>query len=538
MSKKSLWQQLHNHQQAIATEHMRDWFKTDPSRAERFSLNVSNLFLDYSKNRITDQTLALLIQYAKECELPAKITQLSKGLFQNFTEKKPVLHPFLRHPHTYLPDDSSIQAEIEYNLERMIRFAETVRCGDWRGFSGKVITDVINIGIGGSDLGSKLVIDALTSYVSPHLNFHFLSNIDDEAISALIKKINPETSLFIVASKSFESVETLLNAQSLKTLFLPLNKEKLEKHFIALTSNHQKAVEFGIPSENIFHIPDWVNGRFSLWSSVGLSIVIALGEQHFKVLLQGAAEMDQHFFYAPLHQNMPVIMALLSIWYTNFFGAQTHAIIPYEYLLQYLPAYLQQAHMESCGKSVNSKGHKTDYSTSPIIWGALGCDGQHSFHQLFHQGTELVPIDFIISLEARHDLPEHRDLLIANCLSQSQALMMGKTEEDILATQKDTPKELLAHKTVPGNKPSNILVLNALTPHSIGELLALYEHKIFVQSVVWDINAYDQWGVELGKQLSSSISSFIKNPSSSHSHFDSSTKQLIQRYLANKKKEK
>lgn len=518
MSKNTIWQQLQTHQQIIAKQHMRDWFKQDANRAKRFSISAENLFLDFSKNLITDETLALLIKLAETAELTAKIQQLEKGQFQNFTEQKPVLHPFLRHQNKQTKLDANIYDEIQHNLARMLHAAEAIRHSDW-------ITDIINIGIGGSDLGSKLVIDALTPYVKPNLRFHFLSNIDDEAVYSLTKKINPKTSLFIVTSKSFDSVETLLNAKTFKQLFSPLSDDILKKHFVAVTSNPEKAVAFGISKENIFDIPDWVNGRFSLWSSVGLAIAIALGKEHFTALLNGAAKMDQHFFNAPLSQNMPVIMALLGIWYVNFFGAQSHAVIPYDHLLRFLPAYLQQAHMESCGKSVNSKNELIDYSTSPVIWGALGCDGQHSFHQLFHQGTELVPIDFIISLHTEHDLTEHRDLLIANCLSQSQALMMGKSSE-----------ELITHKIIPGNKPSNTLMLTRLSPSSIGELLALYEHKIFVQSVIWDINAYDQWGVELGKQLSSSISSFLKN-TSRPSNFDSSTEQLIARYLSSKKKE-
>ncbi len=535
-TKESIWHQLQAHQQTIATQHMRNWFQKDPQRAERFSLKVSNLFLDFSKNRITDETLSLLTTLAIACNLPEKIKALSQGLFENFTEKKPVLHPFLRlqESSTLNPE---IHNEIKQNQKRMIEFAEIIRCGDWLGYTGKPITDVINIGIGGSDLGSKFVIDALTPYITSKIRFHFLSNIDDEAFYALVKKINPETSLFIVASKSFDSVETLLNANSIKNLFAPISKEKIEKHFVALTANIEKALNFGIPTSNIFHISDWVNGRFSLWSSVGLAIAIALGEKQFKELLNGAAEMDQHFFQAPLAQNMPVIMALLCVWYVNFFGAQSLAIIPYDYLLQFLPAYLQQAHMESCGKSVNSKGEIINYSTSPIIWGALGCDGQHSFHQLFHQGTELVPIDFILSQQSQHDLTDHRDLLIANCLSQSQALMMGKWKEDILSDNQNTSDTLLKHKIIHGNKPSNTLMLTSISPRAIGELLALYEHKIFVQSVIWDINAYDQWGVELGKQLSSTILSFLENKDHSF-NFDSSTKQLIDLYSTTRKKEK
>ncbi|GMT39826.1 MAG TPA: glucose-6-phosphate isomerase [Gammaproteobacteria bacterium] len=505
------WKKLQAHYDEISSLHMRELFASQPNRFEEFSITLDSLFLDYSKNRINLKTMQLLTDLARECCVPEAIDSMFKGEKINTTEDREVLHTALRSdidkPFIIASGDD-VMPEIRAELEKMKRFCDAVHKGENTGHTGKTFTSIVNIGIGGSDLGPHMVVNALKFY-QKDLDIHFVSNVDDADIAETLKKLNPETTLFIISSKTFTTWETLTNAHSARDWFLQsgANQTALSKHFIAVSSNIPAATAFGITEENIFEFWDWVGGRYSLWSAIGLSIALAVGFDRFSELLAGANSMDKHFREVPLERNIPVILGLLGIWYNNFFGADTQAIIPYDQYLQYLPAYLQQADMESNGKHVTKGGEEVDYSTGPIIWGTTGTNGQHAYFQLLHQGTRLIPVDFIAPVESLNNIGIHHRLLIANFLAQTEALVRGKTRAEARATLEKSGlsekkiEEILPHKVFPGNQPTNTLFYQKLTPWNLGALIAMYEHKIFVQGVIWDINSFDQWGVELGKKL-------------------------------------
>ncbi len=531
---QSVFQLLQAHQAQLAGQHMRDLFAADPDRFERFSLQVGEVLLDYSKNRITDETMNLLERLAEEADIAGWRERMFSGSKINLTERRAVLHVALRNRsnHPITVDGEDVMPKVNVVIEQMSAFAGQVRSGQWRGYTGKPITDVVNIGIGGSDLGPQMVVQALKPYRHPRLHMHFISSVDGAHVKEALETLNPETTLFIVASKSFSTQETMANAHYARTWLLAQAQAEVHvaKHFVAVSVNREAVAAFGIDPANMFRFWDWVGGRYSLWSAVGLSIMLAVGAGHFIALLEGAHEMDTHFRHAPLAQNMPVILALLGVWYNNFFGAESHAILPYDHYLRGLPAYLEQADMESNGKSVDRDGKRVDYETGPIVWGATGINGQHAFYQLLHQGTRLIPADFIVSIEAHTELNAHHDILIANFLAQTEALMRGRTREETrLESGSAQADPFVAHKVFDGNHPSNTILLQKLTPHALGMLIALYEHKIFVQGVIWNLDSYDQWGVELGKQLASRILPELHASAPVGGH-DASTNALINYY--------
>lgn len=539
LTQSAIWQKLSKHQQEIAPLHMRDLFREDPQRFEKFSLRFNDILLDFSKNRITEETLALLLQLAREREVEKWRDRMFSGEKINFTEKRAVLHTALRNRSNQpvLVDGKDVMPEVNRVLSQMRDFSERVRNGTWRGYTGKPITDIVNIGIGGSDLGPFMACTALRPFAKPDLNAHFVSNVDGAHLSLTLEKCNPETTLFIVASKTFTTQETLTNARSARHWFLSAARDEahVAKHFVAISTNAAEVAKFGIDTANMFEFWDWVGGRYSLWSAIGLSIALYIGMDNFEAMLQGGHEMDIHFRTAPLEKNMPVIMALIGIWYNNFFGAQTHAILPYDQTMSRFSAYFQQGDMESNGKFVDRDGNRTDYSTGPIIWGEPGTNGQHAFYQLLHQGTKMVPCDFLMPIRTHYPLGDHHKILFANFLAQTQALMQGKTEAEARAEleaaglQGEELESLLPHKIFRGNRPTNSILFDVLDPKTLGSLIALYEHKIFVQGIIWGINSFDQWGVELGKQLAASILPQLsdRNPVSVH---DSSTNGLINHY--------
>ncbi|MEW6415970.1 MAG: glucose-6-phosphate isomerase [Pseudomonadota bacterium] len=526
---RNVCSQLRAHQAAVAGVHMRDLFAADPHRFERFSLQVGDLLLDYSKNRITEETLALLVRLAEEADVAGWRERMFGGEKINTTENRAVLHVALRNRSNtpVMVDGEDVMPRVNAVIERMGAFAEKVRSGEWRGYTGERITDVVNIGIGGSDLGPQLVYQALKPYRHPRLKVHFISNVDGAHVKEALEALDPETTLFIVSSKTFTTQETMANANYARAWFLAQSQavEHVARHFVAVSTNREAVAAFGIDPAGMFEFWDWVGGRYSLWSAIGLSIVLAVGAERFVELLEGAHAMDTHFRSAPLERNMPVILALLGVWYNNFFGAESHAILPYDHYLRSLPAYLEQADMESNGKSVDRDGHAVDYATGQIIWGATGINGQHAFYQLLHQGTRLVPADFIVSVTPHTELQAHHDILIANFLAQTEALMRGRTLEETRAQT----GQAAAFKVFDGNHPSNAILLQQITPHTLGMLLALYEHKIFVQGVIWNLDSYDQWGVELGKQLAGRILPELHAPAPAAGH-DASTNALINFY--------
>ena len=535
--KTSAWQALLTHNEQIKDLHMRDLFAEDPERFERFSLQNGPVFLDYSKNRITGETMRLLLNLAGEMDLGQKIESMFAGEKINTTENRSVLHVALRNRsnHPVYVDSENVMPEVDAVLEQMRSFCDQVRSGQWRGYTGKSITDVVNLGIGGSDLGPKMATRALEHYTPDDLRVHFVSNVDGSDLARTLKELSPETTLFIVASKSFTTQETMANARSAKSWLLKeLGEDRaVSSHFVAVSTNTEKVSEFGIDTKNMFRFWDWVGGRYSLWSAIGLPIAMAVGMDRFEELLSGAHEIDEHFRTADFQDNIPVIMGLLSIWYTNFLQAQTQAILPYDQNLEYLPAYLQQGEMESNGKRTTLNGELVDHHTAPVIWGEPGTNGQHAFFQLLHQGTRLIPSDFIAFVRPLHSLQEHHEMLLSNFLAQTEALMLGKTEQEAKREMKDQGKSreeisgLLMHNVFPGNNPSNSILLQELTPRNLGALLAVYEHKIFVQGALWNINSFDQWGVELGKKLAKRILPELQNREKSESH-DSSTSGLLQ----------
>lgn len=531
------WQVLQSHQQKIAREEMQDWFHQDPQRFEKFSLQACGILLDYSKNRMTQETLRLLCELARKMRLSQKINALFSGEIVNSTEKRPALHTALREKNAALEiHGNNIMPDIHATLKKMREFIEKIHQNLWLGVTQKPIRDIVNIGIGGSHLGPLMTFRALSEYTHPSLRCHFVSNIDSVHIQEVLKQIDPERTLFIISSKSFSTLETMTNAKTIRSwMQAKLGTNNLAPHFIAVTAAHNKALQFGIAEENIFPLWDWVGGRYSIWSAIGLPLALMIGMQRFQEFLDGAYDMDQHFRYAEFSANMPVIMGLLGVWYINFFNANSHAVIPYSHHLHYLRAYLQQLDMESNGKRTSHQGEVVDYATGPIMWGEQGCLGQHAFHQLLLQGQHLVPIDFILAGNYRSEFSHHHDILVACGLSQAQALMYGKTFDDAYSELisegygEFDARELAMHKVIPGNRPSNTLFLEQVSPYHLGALIALYEHKIFVQGVIWNINSFDQWGVELGKQLLPSILENLKN-GATHLQQDASTQGLIQHY--------
>ncbi|MGL4219965.1 MAG: glucose-6-phosphate isomerase [Shewanella sp.] len=513
LTQSTTWQALSAHSQNIP--HMRELFASDPARFTKMSLSSCGLFLDYSKNRATPETLNLLLTLAQEAKLDAKIKAMFAGDIINTTEKRAVLHTALRSTvdQSIIAEGQDIVPEVQQTLNKMQQFVTSVTSRQWKGYTGKAITDIVSIGIGGSFLGPKIVSQALRPYWITGLNCHFVANVDGTSISEKLKLLDPETTLFIMSSKSFGIQETLTNTLTAKAWFLAKggSQSDVAKHFAAVTSNVAKATEFGIDADNIFPMWDWVGGRYSLWSAIGLPIALLIGMDNFRALLKGAQQMDTHFANAPLAENMPVIMGMLSLWYGNFFNAQSHVVLTYDHYLRGLPAYFQQLDMESNGKSVTLNGTHVDYSTGPVIWGGEGTNGQHAYHQLLHQGTALIPADFIMPLQSHNPIGEHHDQLASNCFGQTQALMQGRTLDEALAelsksTLSDEEKLLIAkHKVMQGNKPSNTLLMDKLTPETLGSLIALYEHRTFVQGAIWDINSFDQWGVELGKTLGNDV---------------------------------
>ena len=533
------WKALEAHCQEVSGLHMRDLFARDPERFDRFSLRLEDILFDYSKNRITGKTVELLIELARQAGLAEKIVAMFAGEKINNTEDRAVLHVALRNRSNrpILVDGEDVMVEVNGVLERMRTFSEAVRSGEWKGYTGKAITDVVNIGIGGSDLGPQMVTAALAHYADPKLRSHFVSNIDGTHLAETLKRTSPDTTLFIIASKTFTTQETMTNATSAREWFLSEAKDDaaVAKHFVAVSTNTDEVAKFGIDPANMFEFWDWVGGRYSLWSAIGLSIVLAIGMDRFEELLSGAHKVDEHFRTAPFEENIPVIMGLLGIWYNNFFGAETHAILPYDQYMYRFPAYFQQGDMESNGKSVTRDGERTDYSTGPIIWGEPGTNGQHAFYQLIHQGTKLIPCDFLAPARSLNPLGNHHDILISNFLAQTEALMKGKTKEEVRTELEGSQlsgeelENLIPAKTFEGNRPSNSLLFEELTPETLGSLIALYEHKIFTQGVIWNINSFDQMGVELGKQLAKKIENELQGDEPVFSH-DSSTSGLINYY--------
>ncbi|MGI1679768.1 MAG: glucose-6-phosphate isomerase [Cellvibrionaceae bacterium] len=529
------WEKLIRERERWNDRTLLDEFGSDPSRASAFSRSFDHLFIDFSKNHLTESSFQLLLTLAQEAKLPEKIEALFQGDIVNTTEERKALHVSLRSPNSETEEELAVQE----TLVKMSKFVDEIHTDTWVGFSGKPIKDVVHIGIGGSDLGPRMVVNALQPYQLPHTKVHFVANIDGADIDSVISPLSAETTLFIVASKSFTTLETLENALTAREWLTSNGCEKgdVTKHFVSITANISKAIEFGISEDNLFPMWDWVGGRYSLWSAIGLPIALSIGMKGFKKLLTGANKMDEHFRNAPPQENLPIIQALIAFWYSHFWSASSQVILPYNHLLEFFPAFLQQLDMESLGKSANLDGKKIDYPTGLVIWGTEGTNGQHSFHQLLHQGTQLIPADFIVCKKAQHKLTHHHEHLFACCLSQSQALMTGKSFEQAKkelieggASEKKS-NELAHHKIVPGNRPSTSIVMDELTPESLGSLIAMYEHKVFTLSVLLNINAFDQWGVELGKQLGTPIHSALTASSeteeASDMKFDSSTQQLI-----------
>ena len=537
LTQKPAWQDLLGHRQAFDKIHMRDLFDADDSRAEKFSLQFGEILLDYSKNLVTDESLKLLMQLARDCDVQQLRDRMFAGEAINLTEQRAVLHTALRNRSnkSILVDDADVMPAVNAVLEKIRQFSDSIRDGEFTGYTGKRLTDIVNIGIGGSDLGPLMVCEALKPYQQDDLNLHFVSNVDGTHISEVLKRIDPETTLFIIASKTFTTQETLTNAHSARNWFLQHagDESAIAKHFVAVSTNAEQVAEFGIDTNNMFEFWDWVGGRYSLCSAIGLSIAISIGMDNFDSLLEGAHDMDQHFLNSPLEQNMPVLLALLGIWYHNFFGAESYAIEPYDQYLHRLPAYLQQLDMESNGKSVTRNSNTiSDYSTGPVLWGEPGTNGQHAFFQLLHQGSRMVPADFLAPIHSHNPLGDHHQLLLANCFAQTEALMRGKTEAEARAELTSQGlsgaalEQLLPHKVFPGNRPTNTILFSKLDPHTLGAIIALYEHKVFVQGAIWNINSFDQWGVELGKQLAKKIAAELNSSEEISSH-DPSTRQLI-----------
>ena len=542
LTQQPAWQVLQDHFHEVENLHMRDLFSADPQRFNKFSCQLNSILFDYSKHRITEKTCELLVDLAHQCRLKEKITAMFAGEKINSTEGRSVLHIALRNRSNrpIMVAGQDVMPQVNAVLAKMRTFSDRVRDGQWRGATGKPISDVVNIGIGGSDLGPLMVTEALKPYAHQKLKVHFVSNVDATHLVETLRPLNPETTLFLIASKTFTTQETMTNAHSARQWLLNRLKDEtaVANHFVAISTNREKVTEFGIDPANMFEFWDWVGGRYSLWSAIGLSIALYVGMDNFEELLSGAHEADEHFRSAPFEKNIPVLMGLLGIWYNNFFAAESHVILPYDQYLHRFPAYFQQGDMESSGKSVTRDGKQVDYSTGPIIWGEPGTNGQHAFYQLLHQGTKLVPADFIAAIESQNPLGEHQQILLSNFFAQPEALMRGKTSAE---ARKELQKEglkseqieqLLPHKIFPGNRPSSSFLYQKLTPRTLGTMIAFYEHKIFTQGAIWNINPFDQWGVELGKQLAKKILPELQQKEAVDSH-DCSTNGLINYYRQN-----
>ena len=534
------WRELEAHQKTLSQITLREHFAQDSERFDRFQLSAAGIFLDFSKNHITAETHKKLIALAHASDVSAKFDALFSGEIVNTTEQRPALHSALRHQGSepILVSGEDVMPDVRAVLKRMGEFTNKVRDGSWTGFTGKPITDVVNIGIGGSDLGPLMAVEALAPFAHERLKIHFVSNVDGSHLVSTLKRVNPETTLFIVASKTFTTQETLTNAHSARDWFLDSEATEADvaKHFVALSTNSDAVSSFGIDTDNMFGFWDWVGGRYSLWSAIGLTLALAIGIERFQQFLEGAYEMDKHAQDAPLAENMPVTLALLTVWYNNFWGAPSHLIAPYDQYLHRFPAYLQQLTMESNGKSVHHDGKPVALATGPVVWGEPGTNGQHAYFQLLHQGTHLIPTDFIMAIESLNPLGIHQELLMANCFAQSEALMMGKTADELRKEMQaggvddEEISRLTGHRTFQGNRPSNTLLVQQLTPKALGSLIALYEHKVFVEAAIWDINPFDQWGVELGKALAKSIHHEMQEGKSVENH-DASTNGLINRAM-------
>lgn len=522
LTRSVTWQALERLRDNTHNDRIRDYFTNDPKRFEKMNLKVGGLFLDYSKHHVSDEVLTKLIELADHSALVQRRAQMFSGDIINVTENRPVLHTALRNlsDEPVYVDGEDVMPEITRTREQIKQFSETVRSGEWKGYSGQSIKDVVNIGIGGSDLGPNMAVRALLKYRHPEMHFHFVSNVDGTHIQKVLSRLDPATTLFIVSTKTFSTQETLLNAKTARRWFLENagSDADVGAHFVAASTNRKAAMEFGIREENVFEFWAWVGGRYSMWSSIGLPIALSIGFEGFIELLEGAHEMDRHFIETPFSENMPVLMALIGIWYINFIGAETQAIVPYDQALNQLPSFLQQLDMESNGKSVDIFGHPVNYKTGPIVWGQTGSNGQHAFFQLLHQGTRYVPIDFIASLKPESGMEDHHFALLTNMLAQANAFMEGSQGDG---------KELSQHDpySCPGNRPSSTLLLDELTPRNLGALIALYEHKVFVQGVIWNINSFDQWGVQLGKRIAGEISERIDTNAAD---FDASTQGLLE----------
>jgi glucose-6-phosphate isomerase len=533
LTRRAAWKALKAHFKKIEPLHLRKLFATDPKRGQRLTAEAAGLFLDYSKNRVNDQTMKLLVQLAKESGLRQRIDAMFGGEKINVTEKRAVLHVALRAPKgaSIVVDGKNVVPEVHAVLDKMTGFVNRVRSGEWRGHTGKRIRNVINIGIGGSDLGPVMAYEALRHYSERSMTFRFVSNVDGIDFVEGTRDLDAAETLFIVSSKTFTTLETMTNAQSARDWLLQgLGGEAraVAKHFVAVSTNAEKVSAFGIDTANMFEFWDWVGGRYSMDSAIGLSTMIAIGPENFRTMLDGFHQMDEHFRMAPFEKNLPVLMALLSVWYNEFFGAQTVAVLPYEQYLKRFPAYLQQLTMESNGKHVTLEGKPVPYDTSPIYWGEPGTNGQHSFYQLIHQGTRLIPCDFIAFAHALTPLGRHHDMLLANVLAQAEALAFGKTAEKV--EEEGTPAWLVPHRVFEGNRPSNTIFADRLTPETLGKLIALYEHNVFTQGAIWNIDSFDQWGVELGKALAQAIIPELEAAAIPRLKHDSSTNNLIRRY--------
>ncbi|HEU5409244.1 MAG TPA: glucose-6-phosphate isomerase [Nitrospira sp.] len=533
LTTRATWKALEAHYQKIRNLHLRTFFADDPTRGERMTIEAVGIYVDYSKNRITDETLALLVQLAEESGLRDRIDAMFRGEKINVTEKRAVLHVALRAPknHSIIVDGENVVPQIHAVLEKMADFSNRLRNGQWKGYTGKPIRNVINIGIGGSDLGPVMAYEALRHYSQRDLNFRFVSNIDGTDFVEATRDLNAEETLFIVSSKTFTTLETMTNAQSAREWSLKGlggDAKAVAKHFVAISTNAKEVAKFGIDTANMFEFWDWVGGRYSMDSAIGLSTMIAIGPEQFRAMLNGFHQMDEHFRTAPFERNVPVLMGLLTLWYNNFFGTQTTAVLPYDQYLKRFPAYLQQLTMESNGKHVTLDGTEIGYQTGSIYWGEPGTNGQHSFYQLIHQGTKLIPCDFIAFAQPLNPLGRHHDLLLANVFAQAEALAFGKTPQEVKA--ENTPTWLVPHRTFEGNRPSNTILMERLTPAALGALVALYEHSVFTQGAIWAIDSFDQWGVELGKVLAARIIPELESKAEAHLKHDSSTNTLIRRY--------
>src|SRR6201993_4668355 len=527
------WKALEAHYAKVRELHLRQLFADDPKRGERMTAEAVGLYLDYSKNRVTDETLKLLLQLAEESRLRARIDAMFSGEKINITEKRAVLHVALRAPKgaSIVVDGENVVPQVHAVLDKMADFADRVRGGDWKGHTGKRIRNVINIGIGGSDLGPVMAYEALKHYTHRWMTLRFVSNVDGTDFAEAVQDLDPAETLFIISSKTFTTLETMTNAHTARDWSLAGlggDVSAVAKHFVAVSTNAEKVSEFGIDTANMFGFWDWVGGRYSMDSAIGLSTMLAIGHENFRAMLAGFHEMDEHFRTAPFERNLPALLGLLTVWYTDFFGSETVAILPYEQYLKRFPAYLQQLTMESNGKHVTLEGTKVDYTTGPIYWGEPGTNGQHSFYQLIHQGTRLIPCDFIAFVEALNPLGRHHDMLLANVFAQTEALAFGKTPGQVKS--EGTADWLVPHRVFEGNRPSNTILADRLTPEVLGKLVALYEHAVFTQGTIWQINSFDQWGVELGKVLAQRIIPELENPTEPPLNHDSSTNNLIRRY--------